>query len=281
MKRNRMMYERFDLFSILGIILFITLVLLSLFPLLWMLVTSFKTLEETHSIPPAIWPNSLFIDNYLNIFSDKFFPRYFLNSVIISVLITVVAVGSSVLMGYVFAKFEFPGKKLLFWAILATIMIPEEAYVVPLYQTVSSLKLTNSYLGIILPSIISSFGVFYMKQNMESVPNELLEAAKIDGSGNLNTFVKVVVPLQISSISVLSLLLFLIAWSDYLWPLIVVSKQRMYVLEIGLTYLQNQYYIDWGFVMAGCVIAMAPVFILFLIARNYVMEGIAMTGIKG
>ena len=215
------------------------------------------------------------------IFNDKFFPRYFFNNVYSSVLITVIAVSGSIMLGYVLAKFDFPGKKILFWAILATIMIPEEAYVVPLYQTVSSLKLTNIYLGIIFPSIISSFGIFYVKQTMESIPNKLLEAAKIDGSTNLNTFIKIVVPLQTSSISVLSLLLFLIAWSDYLWPLIVVSKQKMYVLEIGLTYLQNQYYIDWGMVMAGCVVAIAPVFLLFLFARNYVMEGVAMTGIKG
>jgi ABC-type glycerol-3-phosphate transport system permease component len=281
MKRNKLIHGNYDMFSALGMFLFILLVLICLFPFLWMIITSLKTLEETHSIPPKILPGSWFFKNYNKIFHDKFFPRYFFNSVYISVLITIIAVGGSILLGYVLAKFNFPGKKLLFWAILATIMIPEEAYVVPLYQTVSSLKLTNTYLGIILPSIISSFGIFYMKQNMESLPNELIEAARIDGSTNINTFVKIIVPLQTSSISVLSLLLFLIAWSDYLWPLIVVSKQRMYVLEIGLTYLQNQYYIDWGMVMAGCVVAMAPVFLLFLLARTYVMEGVAMTGIKG
>ncbi|MFC2739291.1 MAG: carbohydrate ABC transporter permease, partial [Prevotella sp.] len=161
------------------------------------------------------------------------------------------------------------------------IMIPFEATVVPLYLIVRSMKAINTYWGLIFPSIISSFGIFFMRQNLEQIPDSLIEAAKIDGAGNYFILGKIIFPLATSSISVLAVLLFLIEWSSYLWPLLIATKKEMFVLEIGLTLLQDEYITDYGIMMTGCLIALIPAMILFLIFRRNIMEGIATTGIKG
>ena len=270
-----------DIIDCILLLFFLTLVVFVIFPLFWMLVTSFKNSEEISSIPPTIFHQKWYFENYLKIFTDRYFPRYFLNSVIISVIVTAVSVLGSALMGFVFAKYKFPGKTVLFYAILLTIMVPFEAYIVQTYTIVRFFKSTNTYFGLVFPSIISSFGIFYMRQNMESIPDALLEAARIDGAGNYYILGKIVIPLSVSAISVLSLLLFLIEWSSYLWPLLVASKKEMFVLEIGLTLLQDEYIIDYGVIMSGCAVALVPVFLLFIFFRRYIMEGIAMSGIKG
>ena len=267
--------------DVLLLAVFFLLVLATIFPLLWMLSTSLKDAKEAMAIPPALFPKSLYLGNYAKIAADEYFPRYFLNSVIMSVAITLIAVAGSTLMGYVFAKFEFPCKRTLFYAILITIMVPFEAYIVPLYGFVMKIHALNTYPGLIIPSIISSFGIFFMKQNMESIPDVLIEAAKVDGASNFFIFRKIVLPLSRSSISVLSILLFLVAWSDYLWPLLVSSQKKMYVLEIGLALLQNEYFVDYGLMMAGSVVSLVPGLLLFIFFRRFVMQGIALTGIKG
>ena len=276
-----MKIKKFTYVDLILTILFFFLVIVAVFPLFWMLVTSFKTQEEIMRIPTTILPANWYLGSYIKIFTDEYFPRYFLNTCITSIIITVVSVAVSALVGYVFAKFKFPLKALFFYAILATIMVPFESFVVPLYNFVRSMHWTNTYLGIVFPSIISSFGMFFMKQNMEQIPDALVEAARIDGAGNYKILGTIILPLSVSSISVLSILLFLIAWSEYLWPLIVISKKNMYVLEIGLTLLQDEYFIDYGVMMAGCAVALIPCLLLFIFFRRYIMDGIAMSGIKG
>ena len=276
-----MKIKKFTYVDLILTILFFFLVIVAVFPLFWMLVTSFKTQEEIMRIPTTILPANWYLGSYIKIFTDEYFPRYFLNTCITSIIITVVSVAVSALVGYVFAKFKFPLKALFFYAILATIMVPFESFVVPLYNFVRSMHWTNTYLGIVFPSIISSFGMFFMKQNMEQIPDALVEAARIDGAGNYRILGTIILPLSVSSISVLSILLFLIAWSEYLWPLIVISKKNMYVLEIGLTLLQDEYFIDYGVIMAGCAVALVPCLLLFIFFRRYIMDGIAMSGIKG
>ena len=242
-----MKIKKFTYVDLILTILFFFLVIVAVFPLFWMLVTSFKTQEEIMRIPTTILPANWYLGSYIKIFTDEYFPRYFLNTCITSIIITVVSVAVSALVGYVFAKFKFPLKALFFYAILATIMVPFESFVVPLYNFVRSMHWTNTYLGIVFPSIISSFGMFFMKQNMEQIPDALVEAARIDGAGNYRILGTIILPLSVSSISFLSILLFLIAWSEYLWPLIVISKKNMYVLEIGLTLLQDEYFITLSF----------------------------------
>lgn len=260
---------------------FFLLVLFVLFPIFWMVTSAFKTSAEIIQPVPTVFPKNFVLDNFRKILTDKYFPRYFLNSITIACVVTLVAVLGSTLMGYVFAKFTFPLKNIFFYLILITIMIPFEATVVPLYLIVRSMKAINTYWGLIFPSIISSFGIFFMRQNLEQIPDSLIEAAKIDGAGNYFILGKIIFPLATSSISVLAVLLFLIEWSSYLWPLLIATKKEMFVLEIGLTLLQDEYITDYGIMMTGCLIALIPAMILFLIFRRNIMEGIATTGIKG
>ena len=267
--------------DILILFFFFLIVLITIFPLYWMLITSFKSPAEINAVPPTLFPHSIYPENYSKIFHDQFFPRYFANSMITSVIVTIVSVGGSALVGFVFAKFKFPLKTLCFYAILATIMVPFESFIVPLYNTVRSMGAVNTYLGLVFPSIISSFGIFFMKQNMEQLPDALIEAAKIDGAGNWFILRKIILPLSVSAISVISILLFITEWSAYLWPLIVATKKEMFVLEIGLTLLQDEYFVDYGMMMAGCAVALIPSLILFILFRRNIMEGIASTGIKG
>ena len=174
-------------------------------------------------IPTTILPADWYLGSYIKIFTDEYFPRYFLNTCITSIIITVVSVAVSALVGYVFAKFKFPFKALFFYAILATIMVPFESFVVPLYNFVRSMHWTNTYLGIVFPSIISSFGMFFMKQNMEQIPDALVEAARIDGAGNYKILGTIILPLSVSSISVLSILLFFLC--------LLLSKPRLLFLK--------------------------------------------------
>ncbi len=263
------------------LLFFFILLIFTLFPLFWMLVTGFKTPAEINQVPPTIFPHNWFWGNFTKILTDQFFPRYFFNSMVVAVCVTIIAVFGSTLMGYVFAKFTFPLKNVLFYLILITIMVPFEATVVPLYLIVRSMKAINTYWGLIFPSIISSFGIFFMRQNMEQLPDSLIEAAKIDGAGNFYILRKIIFPLSLSAVSVLAILLFLTEWSSYLWPLLISTKKEMFVLEIGLTLLQDEYITDYGVMMAGCAIALIPALILFILFRRNIMDGIAMTGIKG
>ncbi|MFA7204799.1 MAG: carbohydrate ABC transporter permease, partial [Saccharofermentanales bacterium] len=247
-----MKVKRINFVDVILLVLFFLLLLITLFPLFWMLVTSVKTPAEINQAVPTVFPKNWFWGNYQKIFTDQYFPRYFLNSLIVAVCVTVLAVMGSSLLGYVFAKFKFPLKNVFFYLILLTIMVPFEATVVPLYMIVRSMKAINSYWGLIFPSIISSFGIFFMRQNMESIPDSLIEAAKIDGAGNFYVYRKIILPLSTSAISVLSILLFLTEWSSYLWPLLIATKKEMFVLEIGLTLLQDEYITDYGVMMSGC-----------------------------
>ena len=277
----RSLTKKLTVFDIVCLVIFFAMVIITLFPLFFMLITSFKTPEEINQVPITLYPHEVYMGNYSKIFHDEYFLRYFLNSVITSVIITVVSVIGSALAGYVFAKFRFPLKSVFFYAILATIMVPFESFIVPLYNFVRTVGGVNSYFGLVFPSIISSFGIFFMKQNMEQIPDALVEAAKIDGAGNWHILRTIIMPLSVSALSVLSILLFITAWSDYLWPLVIATNKDMFVLEIGLTLLQDEYFTDYGQMMAGCAVALVPAMLLFIFFRRHIMEGIAMSGIKG
>lgn len=259
----------------------VTLFLLAvLFPLFWMTSIAFKTNEEAIAFPPALLPRSLYTENFAQILSDLTFMRFFLNSFIVASVGTIVSTMSSAIAGFVFAKYEFYGKKLLFFLLLATIMIPFQTYMVSLYVIVLSLKLVNTYAGLVFPIIISSFGIFFMRQNMQGIPDELLDAARIDGASNMRIFLTVIVPLSTSAIAVLAVFQFLNAWNTFIWPLLVTNSKKLYVVELGLSLFQNEFYVDYGVLMAGSTLAVLPVLAVYMILRRYVLEGIALTGLK-
>jgi multiple sugar transport system permease protein len=265
-------------------IAYIILTILSLamiFPFFWMLMSSFK--DATQIFQPNLIPKHPTLDNYAQIlFSGKSrFPQWFLNSAIVAVCTTTSVLFFDSLLGYTLSKFNFPGKKIIFLLIISTLMIPTEMLVIPWYALSRAMKWGNTYWGIMFPGMISAFGVFLMRQFMTSIPNDLLDAARIDGMGELSIFIKVVLPLVTPALATLAIFNFIGNWNAFLWPLIVASKPRMFTLPVGLANFSGEAGSDWHLIMTGATVAMLPLVILFIIFQRQIVRGIAMTGLKG
>ncbi len=250
------------------------------FPFFWMIVTAFKSDAEIYKVPLTILPEKAYLDNFKELIGDSKFLRYYLNSTIVAVIGTVLSTFSSLAAGFVFAKFRFPLKNFMFMIILATLMIPFQCYIIPLYIFSVKLKLIDTYTGLIFPIVISSFGIFFIRQNMQSIPNEMIEAAKIDGASLWRTFFEIIMPLSASSAVALAIFQFMTAWGDFIWPLVVTNSQKMFVLELGLTRFRGQFVDDYGLMMSGAALGIIPVIIVFLVFRRYIIEGTTLSGIK-
>jgi multiple sugar transport system permease protein len=251
-------------------------------PFLWMVASSVKTSAELHHVPPTWIPQTFTLDNYSTIFTKLNFPQYFINSVIVATLV----VGSNLLfcsmIGYALAKLRFRGKSAVFLIVLATIMVPQTVYLVPLFVLMSNLGFVNSYAGLILPFAAQAFGVFLMRQFIQGIPDELLEAARMDGAGEFTVFGRVVLPLLGAPLATLGILTFLGSWNNFLWPLIIATSDQMYTLPVAVaTFSIGQNAVDYGLLMAGSVVLIAPVLLLFLLLQRFVQQGIATTGLKG
>jgi multiple sugar transport system permease protein len=251
-------------------------------PFLWMVASSVKTSAELHHVPPTWIPQTFTLDNYSTIFTKLNFPQYFINSVIVATLV----VGSNLLfcsmIGYALAKLRFRGKSAVFLLVLATIMVPQTVYLVPLFVLMSNLGLVNSYAGLILPFAAQAFGVFLMRQFIQGIPDELLEAARMDGAGEFTVFRRVVLPLLGAPLATLGILTFLGSWNNFLWPLIIATSDQMYTLPVAVaTFSIGQNTADYGLLMAGSVVLIAPVLLIFLLLQRFVQQGIATTGLKG
>ena len=252
-------------------------------PFIWTLLASFKINQDIFRAPVEFLPRTWTIANYRNLLSGDQIPfvRQFGNSVIVTLGQTVLAVLLGTLAGYGFAKFEFVGKKVLFALTLLTLMIPFEVTVVPLFQLMIDIGWLNTYQSVIVPGAVSAFGVFFMRQTMLAVPNDLLDAARVDGATEFGIFWRVVLPLARGGVAVLALLSFLAAWNDYLWPIIALRSPDMFTLPIGLATLSGLYRIEWGMIMAGAVITTAPVLAILVWTRNHLINGLAAGAIKG
>jgi len=251
-------------------------------PFLWMVASSVKTPAELHHVPPTWIPQTFTLDNYTTIFTKLNFPQYFVNSVIVAAVV----VGSNLLfcsmIGYALAKLRFRGKSAVFLLVLATIMVPQTVYLVPLFVLMSNLGLVNSYAGLILPFAAQAFGVFLMRQFIQGIPDELLEAARMDGAGEFTVFRKVVLPLLGAPLATLGILTFLGSWNNFLWPLIIATSDQMFTLPVAVaTFSIGQNTADYGLLMAGSVVLIAPVLLIFLLLQRFVQQGIATTGLKG
>jgi multiple sugar transport system permease protein len=251
-------------------------------PFLWMVASSVKTSAELHHVPPTWIPQTFTLDNYSTIFTKLNFPQYFVNSVIVATVV----VGSNLLfcsmIGYALAKLRFRGKSAVFLIVLATIMVPQTVYLVPLFVLMSNLGLVNSYGGLILPFAAQAFGVFLMRQFIQGIPDELLEAARMDGAGEFTVFRRVVLPLLGAPLATLGILTFLGSWNNFLWPLIIATSDQMYTLPVAVaTFSIGQNAVDYGLLMAGSVVLIAPVLLIFLLLQRFVQQGIATTGLKG
>lgn len=257
-------------------------VVIMILPFLYMVGTSFKPPSEVISWPPTLWPDNPTLENYASLRTAAPFGRFFFNSVLVATLSTLGIVMTSTLAGYIFSKFRFPGRTMLFILLLSTAMVPFETYLIPLYLIARNLRLLNTYAGLVGPYLIMSFGIFLMRQNIgSSIPDELLDAARIDGASEWRIFLQLVVPLSKSAISALGILAFIQAWSAFIWPLILATEREMYTMEVGLSIFQRRFTIEYGSITAGSTISILPILIIFLILRRHIIRGITLTGLRG
>jgi multiple sugar transport system permease protein len=255
--------------------------LVMLFPFVWMLTTSFKPPAETVLWPPRLLPMHWMPSNYAAVLEAAPFVRYFANSVIVSVAATAMVIATSLLAGFIFGKYSFPGKRLLFLVILASAMFPFETYMIPLYLTMKTFGWINTYQGIAAPYLIMSFGIFLMRQHIaHGIPDELLDAARVDGASELKIFLRVIVPLSSSAIGALGILAFIQAWAAFIWPLLMATRREMYIMELGLSTFQFRYTADYHLLCAAAVLNTVPMLIAFIILRRRIMESVALTGLK-
>ncbi|MCD1571481.1 carbohydrate ABC transporter permease [Agromyces mediolanus] len=250
-------------------------------PFVWMILGSFKTNAEIRQHPTNFWPIDPTLDNYAQLFGRLDFASYFANSLIVAFFVTAGNIVFSSMVGYALAKLEFRGKRLLFGLVLATLMVPGVVTFVPLFVLTANLGLVNSYPGLILPFLITPLGVFLMRQFMLSLPDELIEAARIDGASEWRIFLRVIMPLCGPAVATLTILTFLASWNNFLWPLVVATSEDKYTLPVALAlYSVGQNAAQYGLMMAGAVVVVVPVLAVFVVLQRYFVQGIALTGIK-
>ncbi len=250
-------------------------------PFLWMLLGSFKTDGELLKAPPTWWPENPTSGNYSELLSKQNFPRFFLNSAVVALAVTAGNLAFCSMLGYALAKLRFGGKNLLFTLVMATLMVPGMVTFVPLFVLVTNLGLQNSYPGLILPFLVSPFGVFLMRQFFQGLPDDLIDAGRVDGASELGIFLRIMLPLTRPALATLGILTFLGSWNNFLWPLVVAQTEDKYTLPVALAlYATGQNAQRYGLLMAGAVVVVVPVLVVFVIFQRHVTKGIAMTGIK-
>jgi multiple sugar transport system permease protein len=250
-------------------------------PFIWMLVSSVKPEAEVRRIPPTWLPETFTLENYQTLFDRLSFPTYFFNSTLVAVVVTLGNVVFCSMLGYALAKLEFRGKRVIFVLVLGMLMVPAIAILVPLFVLVSNLGLTNTYPGLILPYLAAPLGVFLMRQYFLGLPDELIQAARVDGASELRIFWNVMLPLTGPALATLAILTFLGSWNNFIWPLVVAQTEDRYTLPVALAlYSVGQNATQYGVLLAGAVVVVLPVIAIFLALQRYFVQGIAMTGIK-
>ena len=253
------------------------------FPIVVAIFTSFKLPQDVVRFPPQVLPNAWTTQNYLTAWTSTPFDRYLLNSFLQSGIITGAQVLFSVLAAYAFAVLVFPGRDKLFYLVLGSLMVPFELTFIPNFMFVTNIGWANTYTGLTIPFLASAFGVFMLRQFFRTIPKDLHEAALIDGATNWRYLWQILVPLSKGSIGAFAIFAFLSAWNQYLWPLVITDQIDMRTIQIGIRFFTEnvERQTDWGAVMAGAVIALLPTLIAFLVAQKQLVQGIAMTGLKG
>ncbi|WP_434547700.1 carbohydrate ABC transporter permease [Planktothrix agardhii] len=265
------------IYIILGII-----AVLMLFPLVWLVSTAFKSPSENiFQFPPQFIPRQPTFQNFIKVWQTNPFGRYLFNSSFVALLTVSLNLLFCSLAAYPLARLNFKGRDGIFTAIIATIMIPFQIVMIPLYILTVQLELRNSYLGIIFPSIASAFGIFLLRQAFQSVPKELEEAARIDGCSELGIWWNVMIPAVKPALITLAIFVFIGSWSDFLWPLLVLDQPDFYTMPLGVATLAGTFSLDWRLIAAGSVISIAPVLLLFLILQRYIVPTDAGSGVKG
>jgi multiple sugar transport system permease protein len=257
------------------------LLLLMVTPFLWMLSSAFKPEADIRKIPPDLIPTRPTLTNFQELFSSLDFTRMFANSVIVALAVTAGNLIFCSMLGYALAKLEFRGQRAVFTVVIATLMVPGLVTFVPLYVLVANMKLTGSLLGLILPFLATPFGVFLMRQFISTLPDELIDAARVDGCRELAIFWKIILPLTKPALATLGIITFLGSWNNFLWPLVVAQNESQYTLPVGLALASSgQDFTRFGILLAGAVVVLLPVTIVFLLFQRHFIAGIATTGLK-
>lgn len=254
---------------------------LTVLPFVWMVLSSFKTNAEITAINSTFWPQNFILTNYTGI-QDRFnFFQFFRNSIFISTAQTLIVIYTSTVCGFVLAKYNFKGRGILFGLILGTMMIPAMVTIIPSYQLIIWLGWLDTYTAILVPGAISAFGIFMLRQSVSTLPDEILEAARIDGASEYFILHRIVFPLSKNSIFAIAIFQFLWSWDNFLWPLLVIQTRTMQLLSVGLAMFQGQWSTDYGSLFAATTISILPVLVVYLIFQGRFIEGISSSAIKG
>ncbi len=250
------------------------------FPFLWMILSSFKESHEFYTTTPKLLPNVFKLDNYKRLFTEYSFGRYYMNSI----FITIVQVAANAIIvltaGYGFAKYKFKGKDSLFMIVLATTMIPWVATIIPLYIYMSKFGLIDTYMGLIIPGLADAFSIFLARNFMQAIPDSLIESARIDGASEWKIFRTIVLPISKPLIAVISITKMISSWNAFQWPLLAVSSDKLRTLPLAMSLLSSKFYDSYDLKMAGAVIIVIPVLIVYIIFQDYFIEGISVSGMK-
>lgn len=260
----------------------VILAVVAVLPLLWAISGSFKSITEIFEIPPRVWPKHGTVQNYMTVFDDIPLPRWLVTSLWVALVSTALSVLFSVMGGYAFAKFRFPGQRILFDIMFSSMMIPLTVIVIPLFVEVTDLGMGNSYLALIVPWVAPAFGVFMMRQFIvQTVPDQMIEAARIDGAGEIAILFGIVVPVVRPALGALAVWNFLASYNNFLWPLIALSDSGKFTLPLGLNSLTSAYTANYGVILAGSLIAAIPTLLLFMALSRQLIEGLTVGSVKG
>jgi multiple sugar transport system permease protein len=269
------------------LITFVTLLILCiggiimLFPFIWMLSTSLKPNDEVYLYPPELIPQKWNFVNYFDVWSAAPFGRFYINSVVIAVIVTFGQLLTCSLGAYAFARLRFKGRDKLFLLYLATLMIPFQVTMVPIYTIMKNLGWINTYQGVIAPSLFSAYGTFLLRQFFITIPNELEESVKIDGGGYLLCYSVIILPLSKTALATLGTFVFLFSWNNFMWPMLVINTLDRFTLPLGIAFFQGRYGPQWNLLMVASVITMLPLLIIYLFAQRFFIKGIMIGAVKG
>lgn len=267
--------------SYLAMALLALLACIGLFPLYWMIVTAFKPGTSVIALPPNLGWSGMTIANFEKLLAIPQLWNWTFNSFLVAVAGIAGNVLFCAMAGYAFAKKRFPGRQILFWLIISIMMTSTQVIMIPLFMLVRDLGILNSYAGLILPVLVSPFAVFLTKQFISTIPNELLEAARMDGSTELGTFMRVIVPLSLPVLAIVTIFTFVTHWNDFLWPLIATDTAKMRTLQVGIATLKLQNTTDYGLLLAGAVWTSVPILAIFLGFQRFFVKGITIGAVKG
>jgi len=261
--------------------LLVGLMAVSLFPLLWMLSVSLMPAGAASALPPPLLPDAPTLDNYRELFSRAGMLRYLANSLLLATAVTLLSLLLNTMAGYAFAKLAFTGRERIFKLLIGALVIPGQVAMMPLFLMLKEMGLVNSYGGIVVPAMAGIFGIYLVRQYARTIPDELIEAARVDGAGELRIFAIVVVPLLRPVLASLAVFTFLGCWNDFMWPLIVLTDEELQTLPVALASLSREHVQDNELMMAGSVVTVLPVLVLFLLLQRHYIQGLLLGGVKG